>query len=232
MRFAGLERGRARRGIGDETRDDMVEIGQSRFPIFFVAIEPHELPAVPLPEFERPRADGLVGRRILQDLRALENRFAHDRQVTSCQCLHEIGRGIGETQNSGHCIRRVHAGQLSEQQRREGMIFFQNLHEGELNVRAGERLAVVKQNAFAQLEGNGLSVRRDLPGTGEIGLWILIPVVGHKTFVNLRGDRRDIAGSDGVMGERRGFGLHDHHHRATAHRLIGLDEIVGDRRCG
>ena len=63
---------------------------------------------------------------------------------------------------------------------------------------------------------------RDLPRGREIGLRILIPVVGHKTFINLRGDGRDVAGGHGIMGERRGLGLHDHHHRATSHRLIGL----------
>jgi hypothetical protein len=139
MRLAGLECGRARRGIGDEARDDMVEIGQSRLPIFFVAVEPHELSALPLPEFERPRTDGLVGRWILQDRRSLENRFAHDRQIAPCKRLHEIGRGIGETQNRSHCVRRVDARQLGKQERREGVMFLQNLHEGELDVGARER---------------------------------------------------------------------------------------------
>ena len=228
MRLAGLERGGARRGIGDETCDDMVEIGQPRLPIFVVAVEPHELSAVPLPEFERPRADRLVGRRILQDLRSLENRFAHDRQIAPCERLHEIGRGIGEKQNRSLFVRRVDAGQLGEQERREGVIFLQDLHEGELDVGARERLAVVKYNAFAQLEGDGLAVGRGLPRCREIGLRILIPVVCHKTFVNLRGDGRDVAGGHGIVSERRGLGLHDHHHRATSHRLIGLGQTVED----
>jgi hypothetical protein len=36
------------------------------------------------------------------------------------------------------------------------------------------------------------------------------------------------------VSERRGLGLHDHHHRATSHRLIGLGQTVEDGagRCG
>ena len=232
MRLAGFERGGARRGIGDEACDDMVEIGQSRIPVFGVEVDPHELSTVTLPEFERPGADRLVGRRILQDLRSLENRFAHDRQIAPRERLHEIGRGIGEKQNRSLFVGRIYARQLGEQQRREGVIFLQDLHEGELDVGARERLAVVKHNAFAKLEGDGLAVWRRLPGGREIGLRILIPVVCHKAFVNLGGDGRDIPGGHGIMSKRGGLGLHDHDHRTAPHWLVGLGETVGEDSAG
>ena len=166
MKKSGL-RGRGG-AVGDHLPDDAVEIRRVRPPVIRVAVGDDVLPALIFDEFERAGADRRQIGRVLADIAALIEMFCGD--------IAEVGQGAEQqvqrhrplvAEDRGLRIGRIDRGEEQLQRRSVVEDLLPHVHRGEGDVLRGERLAIVPCDALAQLEGDGLAVRRRLPALGQ-----------------------------------------------------------------
>ena len=162
VRFALLECGGAGRLIVDEAHDDAVEVGQPLAPVVGVLVEPHQLAAPPFDELEGAGADRLVGVGMGADVALAEDVLGQHRALVARQRREHVGRGVGELEDGRVRVRRLDCGYVAEGVDAARVHLLQHIHDGELHVGGGERLAVVELHVLAQLEGDGLAVGRDV----------------------------------------------------------------------
>ena len=106
---------------------------------------------------------------------------------------------------------------VTSRERRDAarMDLLQHLHDRELHVGGGERLAVVELHALAQLERHGLAVRAHLEAFGETRLRLQVEAVFQQAVEDLGGDLTDRPGRRDVRREVRRFRLGDLDQRAA-----------------
>ena len=220
VHLAGLHRCGPRTGVGDEAGDDAVEVGQSRLPVVLVAVEADVLPPLPLDELERSGADRPVGMAVAAHVLVREHVLGHHGRFVAGQDAQDVrGRAV-QTEHRSVLVRGIDRVELPIVVDAARMEFLQHLHEGELDVGAGERLAVVPRHPLAQLEGDRLAVLAHLPRFGETGQRLRFGVVFQQAVVDLRRDLADGLRRADVGRHRRRLRLHDHDERAA--RFLGL----------
>ena len=102
------------------------------------------------------------------------------------------------------------------------MRLLQHVEDGELDVLARERLAVMKLDAFLQLERDRLAVGAHRPRLREARNRLQIEVVLEEALVHLRRNLSDRPGGARVSRQRRRLRLHDHHQRSAPLGLRAL----------
>ena len=98
-------------------------------------------------------------------------------------------------------------------------VFLQNLHERVLHGGIGEHRAVMEGDAGLLLAGNLRAVCHHVPRIRQIGLWLVVPVMGNQTLADLRRDHRNSTGRNSVVRKGGWLGTNDHHHRAITYGL-------------
>jgi hypothetical protein len=160
-----LDRGSRGGLIGNETPDDLVEIGKAGAPVVLVAHRDDVLTTFVLRELERPGADRRGVRRVLEQVRALVDMFRNHVAQVGQRPQQQVERHRPRVaEHRGGRVRRVDGVEVELQGRAVVEVLLPHLHRGELHVGRGEGLAVVPLDAFAQREGDGLAVGRRLPG--------------------------------------------------------------------
>ena len=114
-----------------------------------------------------PGADRLVGVGVRADVALAEDVLGQHRALVARQGGEHVGRGVGELEDGRELVGRLDRGHVAEGIDAARVHLLQHVHDGELHVGGGERLAVVELHVLAQLEGDGLAVGRHLPGFGE-----------------------------------------------------------------
>ena len=221
MHLALLHGGGARGGVGDEARDDPVEVRQARLPVAVVPVQPDELALLPLDELEGSGADRLVGAGRALEVHALEQMLREHRRLVPGEGPEDVGRRLVELEDRRLGIRRLDIGDGAEGVGAARVDLLQDLEDRELHVGARERLAVVEADAAAEPERNGPAVVAHLPRLRQAGLGVQVEVVLEEPIVDLGGDLADRARGGKVRGERRRLGLDQHHQGAAAFLGVG-----------
>ena len=218
VRLLRLERRCARAAVGDEARDDPVEVGPALLPVVGVAVEPHVLALLPFHEFVGARADRFVRVGMVGDVAGAEDVLGQHRRFIARQRHQHVRRGLGKMEHDGERIRSVDRFDRAEGADAARVYLLQHVEDAELHVGASERLPVVELHALLQPEGEGFAVRTHRPGLREPGDRLQVEVVFEQSLVDLGRDLPDRPRRTLVRGERRGFGLHDHDQRSAALR--------------
>jgi hypothetical protein len=197
-----LERGRRRRRILDVLEDDAVDVRAPRHEEVLVALQGDELAALPLDELERPRADRLQVRRVLQNVPAPVDVLRKNRQQQRDRRRQKGRKRRGEMKHHGVRVGRIDALEHAVDRRAKRMVCLDRFRR-ELDVVRGDGRPVVKRRAGPQVERERPAVGGDCPPLCQVRPRIELVVlqdqageeprarVGREAFPGEEGERRE-----------------------------------------
>ena len=159
VRLALLQRRCTRRRVGDEARNDSVQVWLTLLPVVGVPVQTNVLTLLPFDELERAGAYRLIGVRVGAQVAVAENVLGDDRRLVAGESHHHVGGGFRELEHDGVIIRRLYLGHREEGVRTARVGHLGHLHDRELHVRRCEWRTVMEDHALSQLEADGLAIR-------------------------------------------------------------------------